>query len=151
MPGSVSLPGSTLPYGTDGSPNQLSQLGPNGEATSRRLLVAAGPNNPAAAAGSNAGGSPPSPVVATGANDTRGSVTGGTGTSPAAGNLIVVTFGQAYASAPIVSITPANAAAAALLPYVTAVSTTGFTIAIQGAPAASQANTVYGFNWQVIG
>lgn len=151
MPGSVALPGSTLPYGTDGSPSTLVQRGPNGELTGQHFLSAAGSSNPSAGAGSNAGTAPPSPVIAAGSNDVRGSITGGTGTTPAAGNLITVTFAQAFASAPVVTIVPTNAAAAALQPYVTSVSTTGFTIAVGSAPAASQAATVYGFAWQAIG
>lgn len=152
MPGSVSLPGATIGFGTDGSANALVQRGPNGEVTGQHIL-SVGSNNalPTGTAGAGAGTTPPSPVIATGSVDARGSVTGGTGTSPATGALITITFGQAYASAPVVTITPTNAAAAALQPYITGVSTTGFTIALGVAPSASQANTTYGFNWQVIG
>jgi hypothetical protein len=98
---------------------------------------------PTAAAGANAGTSPPAPVIVAGSTDSRGAVTYGTGTSPAAGNEVVVTFGVPYASQPFVILQSQNAATETLQPYVTSVSTTGFTIGFVSAPAASQANTVY--------
>ncbi len=105
---------------------------------------------PTAAAGANAGTGPPAPVVAAASSDARGSLTFGTGTAPAAGAQVVVTFHQAYAAAPFVVISPANDAAAALAPYVSSISTTGFTISTHTAPAASQANTTYAFQFQVL-
>jgi len=105
---------------------------------------------PTAAAGSNAGTSPPAPVVAAAADDSRGSLTFGTGTSPAAGNAAVVTFHAAFGTAPFVLITPNNALTAALNPYLAAVGTTSFTLGFQTAPAASQANTVYGCTWLAV-
>lgn len=102
-----------------------------------------------AAAGANAGTSPPAPVVAASASDRRGTLTCGTGTGPAAGALVAVTFGFAYQAAPIVTVVPLNAATAALgTPYITT-STTGFTINVPNAPSAGQANTVYAFAYQV--
>lgn len=56
------------------------------------------------------------PVVTAGATDTRGKITFGTGTGPAAGAQVVVTFATAYAAAPYATITPLNAATAALQP-----------------------------------
>jgi hypothetical protein len=111
--------------------------------------VVANGSTPGAAAGSNAGTSPPSPVIA--GDDTAGGVTFGTGTTPAAGNMVVVTFAAAYATAPTVMLTPRNAATATLDRYVTSVGTGGFTIAFATAPAASQANTVYSMGYQVLG
>ena len=105
---------------------------------------------PTAAAGANAGGSPPAPVVNAASNDMRGSLTFGTGTTPALGDLCDVTFAAAYGAAPFVKLTPTTAAAAALQWYVTA-TTGGFVIHSGTAPTASQANTVYGFTWEVIG
>lgn len=102
-----------------------------------------------AAAGSNAGGSPPAPV-STGATDVRGKITFGTGTTPAAGNMVVVTFGIAYAAAPIVVLTSLNSATALLSPYITSITGSAFTIATSTAPAASQANTVYAANYSVV-
>lgn len=103
---------------------------------------------PTAAAGANAGSSPPAPVL-TNATDVAGQVTFGTGTSPAAGAQCVVTFNTAYANAPKVTITPINSASAALNLYV-ASTTTNFTVSCVNAPSASQANTVYGFNYHVL-
>lgn len=105
---------------------------------------------PGAAAGSNAGTSPPAPVVTAGANDLRGNITFGTGTTPAAGNEVVVTFGTAFSTAPTVIVAPANVATAALQIAAISVTTTGFTLACNTAPAASQANTVYAFNYWVV-
>jgi hypothetical protein len=149
MPGSVQLPGATLGFNTDGSPGNLLELGPNSEATMGHIFSVG--SAPTAGAGSNAGTTPPAPVVAATSKDNRGSVTGGTGTSPAAGNLIAVTFNQAFPAAPTVDLTSTTAAAALLAPYVASTSTTGFVIAVASAPAAGQANTVYGFNWSVLG
>lgn len=107
-----------------------------------------------AAAGANAGASPPAPVVTAGSTDTRGSLTFGTGASPAAGAEAVVTFssaGVAYASAPVVVIAAKNAATAALQPYVSAISASSFTVSFGSAPAASQANTTYSIAYFVIG
>lgn len=107
---------------------------------------------PTAAAGANAGTSPPAPVVAAASNDTRGSLTFGTGTTPAAGAQVAVTFNVAYAAAPFVTLTPINSATAALgVPYLSAVGTGGFTINTPNAPAGSQANTTYGYHWHVVG
>lgn len=102
---------------------------------------------PTAAAGANAGTSPPAPAL-TGCTDISGKITFGTGTSPAAGSMAVVTFNAAYASAPKVTLSPINSASAALNLYV-ASTTTNFTVSSVNAPSASQANTVYGFNYHV--
>lgn len=113
-------------------------------------LFFAGGTAPTAAAGSNAGTGPPAPVVTGGASDTRGNITFGTGTTPAAGNMVVVTFGQAFVTAPLVLVSANNALTEALNPCVTAISTTQFTLTAGVAPAASQANTVYSFTWYVM-
>lgn len=106
---------------------------------------------PAAAAGAGAGSSPPAPVVTAGDNDTRGNITWGTGTTAAAGAQVAVTFATAFGSAPFVAVTPRNTATEALGLYVSTKATTGFTLASTGAPADSQANTVYSFDYIVIG
>lgn len=105
-------------------------------------------NAPTAAAGANAGTSPPAPVK-TGCTDVAGKITFGTGTSPAAGSQVVVTFQVAYGSAPKVVLTPINSASAALNFHV-ATTTTTFTVSCVNAPAASQANTIYGFFYHVL-
>jgi hypothetical protein len=107
-------------------------------------------NTPTAAAGANAGTSPPVPVVSTNSKDFAGNITFGTGTTPAAGSYVTVTFGGgAYATAPFVSLTPSNAATAPLQPYVVSVSTTAFVIGLAVTGAASQANTVYSVAFRV--
>ncbi|HEX3641005.1 MAG TPA: glycosyl hydrolase family 28-related protein [Ktedonobacteraceae bacterium] len=105
-------------------------------------------NAPTAAAGANAGTSPPAPVK-TGCTDISGKITFGTGTGPAAGAQVVTTFNAAYANAPKVVLTPINSASAALNFHV-ATTTTTFTVSCVNAPAASQANTVYGFFYHVL-
>jgi hypothetical protein len=117
--------------------------------TTNGHIGAPGFGTSSAAAGSNAGTTPPAPVLA--GSDTRGTVTFGTGTTPAAGNMAVVTFGTAYTSAPVVTVAAGNAATALLNPYVTSVGTGAFTVAFQTAPAASQANTIYAISYHVIG
>lgn len=107
----------------------------------------AGTGTPTAAAGSNAGTTPPAPVVVAGSTDTRGRITFGTGATPAAGNMAVVTFSNPYSVAPYVFATMNSAVGTGL--YITSVTTTGFTIGLSTAPTASQANTTYAVNYQV--
>jgi hypothetical protein len=111
-------------------------------------IGSASQNAPAAAVGANSGGSPPAPVL-TRCSDVEGSITFGTGTTPAAGAQCVVTFNIAYANAPVVVLTPINSASASLTLYVTSTTTT-FTVSCVNAPSASQGNTHYGFNYHVL-
>ena len=106
------------------------------------------PSNSSAAMGAGAGTTPPAPVVGT-SNDTRGLITFGTGATPAAGNVLTINFGRAFDTAPGVVISPANAATAALQPYVASVSTTQAVIGFGVAPAASQSNATYAIQYQV--
>jgi hypothetical protein len=106
-------------------------------------------NAPTAAAGANSGGSPPVPVK-TGCTDISGKITFGTGTTPAAGDQCDVTFQVAYANAPNVVLTPINSATAALNLYATS-TVNGFNVFCVNVPAASQANTIYGFFYHVLG
>jgi hypothetical protein len=106
----------------------------------------------AAAAGANAGTSPPAPVLAAGSSDTAGNGTFGTGTTPAAGAQVGITFGTSYGSyAPGVSVQPSNAAAAALGLYPSAVTGTGFTVSCTGTPTGSEPNTTYAFTYLAVG
>lgn len=107
------------------------------------------PTVPTAVAGANAGTTPPAPVVVINSNDTAGQITFGTGTTPAAGTEVVVTFTTPYATAPSVILSAVNSATAALTPYVASISTTGFSINLVGAPAASQAASFYSVNYRV--
>ena len=110
-----------------------------------------GTGAPTAAAGAQAGGSPPAPVVTATATDKRGKITFGTGSAPAAGNMVAVTFNKAYAAAPAaIVISSGNAATASLQLCVVSISTTGFTLATNNMPAASQANTTYVFYYDVL-
>lgn len=105
---------------------------------------------PTAAAGAQAGAAPPAPVVGATATDKRGQITFGTGTGPSAGALAVVTFNTPYAAAPVVIVGEGNAATAALQLCVVSVATTGFTVFTNVAPAPSQLNTYYVFNYSVL-
>lgn len=110
---------------------------------------------PAAAAGSNAGTSPPAPVVTTGSLDNAGTITFGTGTTPAAGVMVAVTFATPWVmpggGAEHIALTPGNTATQALGIYVSGVSPTGFQISCTNAPAAGQGNTVYSVSYLTMG
>lgn len=98
------------------------------------------------------GGSPPSPTFSsTGGTDVRGIARFGSGTSPSSGDQVSITFSNTYSNAPIVMITPQNSATEALGLYASSVSTTGFNIAAQNAPTASQSGTTYSAGFIVIG
>lgn len=102
-----------------------------------------------AAAGANAGTSPPAPVVPSTNSDSRGSVTFGTGTTPAAGDLCRVNYANYRGADPVrVMITPGTSATAALNLYVTH-DAGGFNIKSVNAPAASQANTTYSVEYMI--
>lgn len=102
-------------------------------------------------AGANNGTAPPVPVTAATATDTRGSVTFGSGTTPAAGAQALVAFAVTLPTGVpgAISIMPRNAATQALGLFVSAISATGFTVSSTAAPTASQAATVYAFDYVV--
>ena len=105
---------------------------------------------PTAAAGANAGTSPPTPVVAATATDARGTLTFGSGSgTPAIGAQVVVTFNKVLPKTPFVYLQENNSATKTLHCYVSAQSTTGFTISTLVAPGVSQANTVYSVQWRI--
>lgn len=126
----------------------------NGNVTDNGHLQFGG-QTPGAAAGANAGTTPPAPVLTTGSNDGAGNVTFGTGTTPASGTMVQMTFNTAWVipggGAPHILVTAANAATAALGLYVSGMSPTGFGVSCTTAPAASQGNTTYQFNYVVAG
>jgi hypothetical protein len=102
------------------------------------------------AAGAGAGTAPPAPTLTAG-TDGKGQINAGTGTTPAAGTLATVTFIQPYrAGAPMVVLTPLNAATAALQAYTNSTTTT-FSVLLASAPAASQAAGTYQWAYHVIG
>ena len=102
-------------------------------------------------AGANNGASGPVPTKAS-ANANRGDVDFGSGTSPSAGAQVVVTFAAvAYPTMPKVVITPSNLQTFDLGLYVSARSTTGFTVSSKNAPADSQVAGIYKFDYVVLG
>jgi hypothetical protein len=113
-------------------------------------LMGSGTTAPSAAAGTNNGTSPPAPVVAATDNDVRGNITFGSGGSPAAGIQVAVTFAVPFSAAPVVLIVAKNDATQVLGLSVTTTAT-GFNLVTHSAPTASQANTVYSFDYHVIG
>jgi len=91
-------------------------------------------------------------VLATNPTDSTGFITLTTGTSPLANNVLInLTFAQMYTAPPVMIITPANAAAAALtgthVPFVDQNFTTGSRLFAQNALAAS---TVYSWWYHVM-
>lgn len=85
---------------------------------------------PSVAPGAGAGTTPVTPTL-TNANDTKGQISITTGTSTPAGVIVTLTFVRNYLTAPIVILTPANAATANIMvsSKITAASTvTTFTI-----------------------
>jgi len=133
-------------------PNETAATASFGATTITGKLTSANASVPAApTAGANAGTSPPAPVLVAGSNDTTGSITFGTGTSPALGDMVDVVFGTAYAATPkSIQVIATNAATGLKIPCTVAKSTTGFSIGLAVAPAASQANTVYAVDYLVI-
>ena len=91
-----------------------------------------------AAAGANSGSGASTSISG---NDTSGNVTVTTGSGPAAGAQVTITFASAFGSTPRVLVSPTTSAAAAALPYLTSVSTAGFTISTANAPSGAAALT----------
>lgn len=104
-----------------------------------------------AAAGANAGTGPPAPVLNANARDLAGSLTFGTGTTPAAGAMVVLTLASTFTNPPAVVVVASNTAAQALGLYAAATAANQITISCTTAPAASQANTTYGVEYLIVG
>ena len=152
----VALPNGAFTLSLDGIPGKLANSGgyfpvmraQQGNATlGNDLRIAGATSTATAAAGANAGTSPPAPVTSN-CGDVSGSVTFGTGTTPAAGAQVVVTFSQYRGTNYRLVLTPGNAATAALNLYATKTGS-NFTVSAANAPAASQANTVYSFDYLI--
>jgi hypothetical protein len=105
-------------------------------------------NLPTPAAGANNGTSPPTPNLV--GSDVAGSVVFGSGSSPAAGAQVAVTFSVAYDQAPTVVLNANNATTAALGLYATRTAS-GFTIRSTNAPSASQTLGTFDVSYIVIG
>jgi hypothetical protein len=99
-------------------------------------------------AGAGAGTSPTvtQPVTCM---DSSGTLQVVAGTTPAAGALVTVTFAFPYSATPkAVVVSPGNSATASLNLYVSAVSTTAFTVSCVGTPTAA---ATYLFRYALIG
>lgn len=110
------------------------------------------------AAGANAGSTPPVPVLSNFANDERGSITCGTGTTATAGAQAVLTFSGSWSgytniASPIPTVTPLNAATAAIGPWYATVSSDNRTLTLgcAGIPASSQPSNVYALGYSLSG
>ena len=103
-------------------------------------------SSPTIAAQAGAGSTPPTPTLLR-ATDMGGTAQWGTGSSPAAGTQVRVTFTSAYTNPPTVILSPANAATAALHPFVTQVTIGYMDIQVAIAPAATQPADTYAVNW----
>jgi hypothetical protein len=131
----------------DGSVSRREAFGveANGDVTVLAHLCASG-SAPTSAAGTGAGTGPT--ITVTG-NDVAGKITVLTGTAPAAANAIVstLTATKTWTTAPIVVLTPGNAAAAALAgataPFVDAASTTTTVFVLKAGATALAAATTY--------
>lgn len=105
---------------------------------------------PTAAAGANNGGSPPAPGVA--GVDTHGTVTFGSGSAPAAGAQVVVTFAAPRPNDhPDVVLGAGNDATQPLGLEATGITANGFTISTHAAPAAAQAVGTFAVEYEVSG
>lgn len=124
----------------------------NGDIAAVHIIPISAPTATAIAAGTGAG---TSPTVSLNANktDVAGTVTVTTGTTPAgtSATVVTITFGRAYAVAPCVVLTPANAATALLsgvtMVFVTATPTT---FVINSGTTGLTAATTYKWNYHVI-
>ncbi len=125
-----------------------------GFAVDGRILTQLAFNPVITMTGAAAGTSPPAPVLLTG-NSAKGRFTVGTGTGPTAGDFVRVTYERpalvAGGNIPLPVIDTTSGVTAALDPFISAIDFAGFTIAVRNAPAASQANTIYGFTYHVTG
>lgn len=108
-------------------------------------LVAAG-TAPTAAAQAGAGASATATIAGKDGAGQLTVVAGASGT--AAGAQAVVTFNVPYAAAPVVTVSPTTAAGITAGIYVSAATTTSFTVAFANAPTAS---ATYVINYHVIG
>lgn len=104
--------------------------------------IAAGGSLPSRVSGSALGSGGTSSVSG---SDTAGSITISTGSSPAAGCFITVSFTQAFSATPHVVVTPIGSAAAGLAYYVNR-STTNFSVCTASTPSAGQS---FGFDYIV--
>lgn len=106
-------------------------------------------------AGAALGTAPPAPTITptvqgTGGEDLRGTISLGTGTVPAAGNVAAVTFAEALNQIPTVIVEPASQPADGFEWGVNVVTNTGFFVTVGAALAASQPLGTYVLEYEVL-
>lgn len=104
---------------------------------------------PTAAAGAGAGTTPTGPAVTAGSTDTKGNVTVTIGTPTGTGTIMTVTFAKAYASAPLVILTPATAATAAEM-VTSKISTTSTTTTFTIVSTTTGLTQATAFSWNYV-
>lgn len=146
----TAIPGSTFrrTNGAVGTTLYVKESG-TGSTGWTALAGASVPGTPTAAAGSANGTTPPAPTVSTGSTDLAGEISFGSGTTPAVGSQVDVTFSVAMAAAPNVTVSSGNSGTPSRQPYVTNRSTTGFSIGFATAASASQAVGTYRVEYNV--
>jgi cytoskeletal protein CcmA (bactofilin family) len=85
-------------------------------------------------------------TVSVNGSDTAGTITINTGSSPAVGCFVTVTFGKAFTRTPSLAITPVDVAASGLAYYVTR-TTTDFSVCTSSTPPAGQ---TFGYDYIAI-
>jgi hypothetical protein len=146
--GTCAFNGAMAPDEVDGS------FWPPHEVTQGGHILSLFPDPPSVAAGAGAGASPPAPTMSTDptSTDTKGIILGGTGASgTAVGELFIVTFAHPYPKVPAVVVTPFGIQAGYMRHFLSAVSETGFTIAVADVPPTGLGAFDLGFTYQVIG
>lgn len=120
--------------------------------TSNRYCVT-GASVPTPAAGANNGGAPPAPTASGSSNGSKGVISFGSGTTPAAGEQVTVTYSDTtgYVVAPVVVPIALNAATQELGLYISESSATKFVVSCSKAPAASQTTGKYQFSYAAVG
>jgi hypothetical protein len=93
----------------------------------------------------------PGIIVDSNGNDMRGLLGFGTGNNAFPGNAITVTFANAFDREPRVVLQAANGATAALAPFPSSLSASGFSIELQFDPADNQAAGTYYVYYMVMG
>jgi len=104
---------------------------------------------PTLAALANNGAGAPAPILSADATDRKGSLTFGSGTAPAVGGQVSVTFARPFAAPPVVVLAPTTGASASRAPYPANVTANGFNINLNTVANASQAATTYGIAYHV--
>lgn len=97
----------------------------------------------------NNGTTPPAPVLAADATDRRGTLTFGSGATPAVGGQVSVTFARPFPAPPVVVLSPTTGGSASRAPYPASVTANGFNINLNTVPNATQAASTYGIAYHV--